>query len=229
LELLAEFQVERNQEFSIYLIRNIHPNIDRIGTWACQKYGASKMTTNQSESLNCVIKDLNNWKDISDRRHGVKPFPLSQYYNVEILRGRYNYGQHRIILHLAGLCKQTIDKPVLPEIIDPTTIIRKIKDAEKNVDVHFNKCEANANDKQNIAMNEKHDLSSVYERALAVIQDKEGISMPTTTGEFIVKGTLGSSHVVTLFPKISCTCAGYSNCYHVLACEMSIGRRQTTT
>jgi hypothetical protein len=78
-------------------------------------------------------------------------------------------------------------------------------------------------------MNEKHDLSSVYERALAVIQDKECISMPTTTGEFIVKGTLGSSHVVTLFPKISCTCAGYSNCYHVLACEMSIGRRQTTT
>jgi hypothetical protein len=31
LELLAEFQVEWNKEFSIYFVRNIHPNIDRIG------------------------------------------------------------------------------------------------------------------------------------------------------------------------------------------------------
>ncbi len=95
LELLAEFQVEWNREFSIYFIRNIHPDIDRIGTWTCQKYGASKMTTNQSESLNCVIKDLNNWKEYPIDAMVLSLFHLSQYYNVEILRGRYNYGQHK--------------------------------------------------------------------------------------------------------------------------------------
>lgn len=69
----------------------------------------------------------------------------------------------------------------------------------------------------------------MYERALSVINDKDGISMRPKTGEFIVKGTLGTSYVVTIFPKVTCTCAGSGHCYHVLVCDMAIGRRQTNS
>ena len=61
------------------------------------------MKTNQSESLNCVIKHLNNLKEYPIDAMVLSLFQLSQYYNVEILRGLYNYGQDRIIPQLAGL------------------------------------------------------------------------------------------------------------------------------
>lgn len=224
-ERLSEMQTEWNQQFITYYSKNIRPDIDRIGAWPCNKYGVSKITTNQSESLNCVIKGLNNWKEYPIDAMVLSLFQLSQYYNAEIMRGRYNYGQHRILPKLANLYNAEKDKPVLPEMVDPATIVQTIQDAEKDINTHFQKCDLNVAPFKNVVVT-KYDEErlSVYERALSVINDKDGISIRPHTGEFVVKGTLGTSHVVTLFPKITCTCAGAGNCYHVLACDMAIGR-----
>ena len=136
-------------------------------------------------------------------------FQLSQFYNAEIIRGRYNYGQHNILPVIAHLYKQDKDKPILPEFCDPTTIIQTIKDAERDVDAHYKKCELNVEQKHKIeTTTNNQEKVSIYERALSVINDKDGISMRPKSGEFIVKGTLGTSHVVTIFPKVTCTCAG---------------------
>ena len=142
----------------------------------------------------------------------------------------YNYGQHNILPVLSHLYKQDKDKPILPEFCDPTTIIQTIKDAERDVDAHYKKCELNVEQKHKIeTTTNNQEKVSIYERALSVINDKDGISMRPKSGEFIVKGTLGTSHVVTIFPKVTCTCAGSGNCYHILACDMAIGRRQTNS
>jgi|LakMenEpi03Aug12_release.lakeMendotaPanAssembly.Ray.scaffolds.fasta_scaffold317007_2 hypothetical protein len=55
LELMTDIQSEWNHKFITYYNKSIRPDIDRIGAWACKKHGFSKLTTNQSESLNCVI------------------------------------------------------------------------------------------------------------------------------------------------------------------------------
>lgn len=68
---------------------------------------------------------------------------------------------------------------------------------------------------------------SVYERALAIIKEKDGISMRPTTGEFVIQDTLGTPNIVTIFsPKKACTCAESGNCYHELACDMAVERRR---
>ncbi|EFX65370.1 hypothetical protein DAPPUDRAFT_333229 [Daphnia pulex] len=67
-------------------------------------------------------------------------YQFLQYYNAEIIRGRYNYGQHRILPELAHVDKEENDKPIPPKMVDPKTIIQTIKDAEKDVNAHFKKC-----------------------------------------------------------------------------------------
>lgn len=94
-------------------------------------------------------------------------FQLSQYYNGEIIRGRYNYGQHRILPQLAHIYNQAKDKPILPDMVDPKTIIQIIKDAEKDVNAHFQKCERNVERKKNEDTNNDQEKLSVYERALS--------------------------------------------------------------
>jgi len=116
-------QIEWNQQFAAYYIKNVHPHVDRIGAWTCNKYGLSKITTNQSESLNCAIKGLNDWKEYPIDAMVMSLFQLSQYYNAEILRGRYNFGQPRILPEFADLYNTEKDKPFLPKTVDPATFI----------------------------------------------------------------------------------------------------------
>lgn len=118
-------KIEWNQQFAAYYIKKIDPHVDRIGARACNKYGLSKITTNQSESLNYVITGLNDWKEYPIDAMVISLFQLSQYYNAEILRGRYNFGQHRILPELADLYNKEKDKPVFPKTVDPATIIHK--------------------------------------------------------------------------------------------------------
>ena len=40
---------------------------------------------------------------------------------------------------------------------------------------------------------------------------------------FTVKGTSGVPRVVTLFPKLTCSCPSTGVCYHILAVQMSVG------
>lgn len=96
--------------------------------------------TNRSRAIYCVIKDLNDWKEYPIDAMVLSLFQLSQYYNAKIIRGRYNYGQHRILPELAHMYKQEKDKHILPNIVDPQTIIQIIKDAEQDVNTHFQKC-----------------------------------------------------------------------------------------
>lgn len=73
---------------------------------------------------------------------------------------------------MAGLNNQARDKPAFSKELIPKQPKDKLQILEKNVDVLFKKNE-NA---QKTAINEKQYLLSVYDRALAFIQEKEGIS-----------------------------------------------------
>lgn len=49
----------------------------------------------------------------------------------------YNYGQHQILPKLEHVYRQEKNQPILPEMVDPKTIIQTIKDSEKDVNAHF--------------------------------------------------------------------------------------------
>ena len=46
---------------------------------------------------------------------------------------------------------------------------------------------------------------------------------------FLVKGTKDARYAVQLFSKQTCQCPSTSQCYHIVAAKMSIGRSQGIT
>lgn len=63
---------------------------------------------------------------------------------------------------------------------------------------------------------------SQQERARAVIEQNR-ISVDTKLHTFTVLGS-AQPHVVTLFPKETCSCPSSTTCYHILAAKMCIGQ-----
>lgn len=61
----------------------------------------------------------------------------------------------------------------------------------------------------------------VRSRALETIQMKRVTHVPNTNS-FHMQGS-SLPHVVTLFPKESCSCAAASHCYHLTAVKMMLG------
>lgn len=70
---------------------------------------------------------------------------------------------------------------------------------------------------------------ATFERAMDII-NKGLLELNPKKGVFYVTGT-HKTQVVQLFPKATCTCAAASTglCYHVLACEIAINKRDDKT
>ena len=58
--------------------------------------------------------------------------------------------------------------------------------------------------------------------ATAVLKNNKLVHVPSMAA-FLVEGTKGDKYVVTLFPKPKCSCPATSNCFHILACQRSVG------
>jgi len=55
--------------FSQFFVDSIHPVVSQLGRWALQVYGLDQITGNQSESFNCVLKRLQEWRYVSSVCH----------------------------------------------------------------------------------------------------------------------------------------------------------------
>ena len=58
--------------------------------------------------------------------------------------------------------------------------------------------------------------------ATPVLKNNKLVHVPSMAA-FLVEGTKGDKYVITLFPKPKCSCPATSNCFHILACQMSVG------
>ena len=67
-----------------------------------------------------------------------------------------------------------------------------------------------------------HQHLSQHERARRVLNENQ-ISVDLKLHTFTVMGST-CPHVVTLFPKETCSCPSTTQCYHILAAKMSIGQ-----
>lgn len=129
-----ELKVEQQSwdpRFTQYFLKCIDPDINKIGKWKCMEFREERITTNQSESMNFVMKSLLDWKEVPIDIMCLSAFRLSQYYDREIVRGRYNLGNYRLHEHLKPLYNIDQDKPVLPSVVDYHSIVENAKIAEK--------------------------------------------------------------------------------------------------
>ena len=103
---------------------------------SCQRFKMAKITTNQSESLNAVMKRLNDWTEVPIDAMATSLFQLTQSYVREIMRWRYLPGVdgYTLLPHLIPLYNLEKDKPILPPSdfhADVEAIVPKIMNAVK--------------------------------------------------------------------------------------------------
>ena len=86
---LASMKQKWSAPFSDYYTNQIHPDVHSIARWAIESYGVyhpySGVTNNQSESLNHVLKQLQEWCELPLDCMILALNHLQSYYKVEIV------------------------------------------------------------------------------------------------------------------------------------------------
>ena len=133
---LNEMQKKWSAPFYKYFLKNIHVDVTSIGRWVLEDRGVynpySGVTSNQSESLNYVVKQMQDWKESPIDCMILALYYLQSYYLYEITRGQHNLGNYHLHTQFQNFfCEQSIPEM---EVYPPEEIIQHIKGeiVEKN-------------------------------------------------------------------------------------------------
>jgi len=85
-----------SQAFSQFFVDSIHPVVTQLCTWSLQMYGLTQITGNQSESFNCVLKRLQDWREAPLDSMELCLFRLSQFNVTEVRRGQCGVGEYHL-------------------------------------------------------------------------------------------------------------------------------------
>lgn len=219
--------------------------------WEAKQFGLGSLTTNQSESFNCVLKRLQDWREAPVDGVVLSLFRLAQYFLSEIRRGRRGFGN--FVLRQGLVAAQSdvsstsyhVYEPnqivegvrtpaVLPTQTTETTACSQSPNTVLAGDMHYTTSQESGSDTatestqftqpQQNAEPDDHAQFTATERASTIIASGQ-ISLDAKLGVFTVMGT-NEPRVVRLFPRTTCSCPATSTCYHILASRMSIGIRE---
>ena len=205
--------------FREYYTNEIAPDIRSIARWAIEPYGVydpySGVTNNQAESLNHVLKKLQEWHEAPIDCLVLSLHHLQSYYLMEIARGQYNTGDYRLHAQYSPLAETT---PFPTSTFSPHEIVDRIKGKlAESAQLSPSDCNLSSASASKLPPTKLSQL----ERARQVIEQNR-LNIDTKLHTFTVLGT-ERPHVVTLFPKERCSCPATTTCYHILAARMSIG------
>ena len=75
--------------------------MENMGSWALQKFGVPLfLTTNMSESFNCVMKRFKGWKKSPIDVMVLDLWKIAKFFHVRVLRGLYRRGDYTLRDHL---------------------------------------------------------------------------------------------------------------------------------
>jgi hypothetical protein len=111
---LGELKGVWSDPFREYYFQHIHKEVDMgIGRWRLESlglyYGDSGITNNMSESLNRVVKALQNWKEAPVDAMVTALYQLQQYFINEIQRGMAGIGEYHLKPEYLNLKKDIQD------------------------------------------------------------------------------------------------------------------------
>ena len=116
--------------FSAYYTDVIHPKIKHIGRWHLSRFGMDSITTNQSESFNAVIKHLQQWQEAPIDAMALSLFRLTQFYLVEVQRGRRGLGDYSL---REGLVAESPFEQVPCCVTAPASIVDTIRNGASSI------------------------------------------------------------------------------------------------
>ncbi|EFX70946.1 hypothetical protein DAPPUDRAFT_327671 [Daphnia pulex] len=148
-------------------------------------------------------------------------YRLAKTFVMEFIRGRYRKGNYTIRAHIAHLYNLR-ENPPDPAMLERVEKEQEIFDRLRNVREERRKLLAEAQINQGAEKEyiEDHEFTT-WERAQHVVAN-ELIKLDVKTYTFIVIGS-AENRLVTLCPKITCTCPATTVCYHILAAHIAIG------
>lgn len=215
---LAKMKAKWSAPFSEYYEQNITPDIHVIARWAIEQYGVynpfSGITSNQSESLNFVIKQLQDWHESPLDCMALSFFHLQNYYMMEIYRGQHGLGTYHKHSQY-----QSLTAPPIPDVViySPQDIVEQIKGT-----LHDAPPLGEADVPVKHGLNSSNTHLSKKERARRIIQENK-ISYDSKLHTFTVLGSEDKPHALKLFPKATCSCPSTAECYHIMAAKMYLG------
>ena len=211
---LEEMAKKWSASFFEYYYKNIHVEIESIARWSLEPVGLydgfSGVTNNQSESLNNVIKNLQDWREMSLDCVLLAFYYLQGYYLTEIFRGQNGLGIYNVLPRYTNSIV-SVPQPQ-SKLYPPEEIVSRIKGKFNDSD-------------SKISINQPSEISlsnplSQEARARKLIEDCK-IAHNAQLQVFTVVSSNGS-YVVRLYPEESCTCPSKKDCYHIIAAKMSI-------
>ena len=198
---------------------HIHPDIESIARWGIEPCGVynpfSGVTNNQAEGFNHVLKSLQEWKEAPVDCLALSLHYLQGYYLHEIERGKQGLGEYTLNPQFSGIFD--FQAPLYSEsVYHPQTIIERIKGT-------YTHCENEVSSKPTPVSSKLTQM----QRARCIIENNK-LSFDPRLHTFTIMGTT-KPHVVTLFPKETCSCPSTTLCYHIMAAKLSIGEDEDKT
>ena len=217
--MLETMEKKWSAPFYEYFANNINPDIRAIARWAIEPFGIynpfSGITNNQAESLNYVVKQLQEWRESPLDCVVLSLYHLQSYYMMEICRGQNGLGNYKLFLKYCNLAPQPIPDV---NVYSPEMIVQRVKGRCSEFPEHHTAVAGESDTKQ----------LSQRERAQRLLQEKK-ISFDSNLHVFTVLGSGDKPHAVKLFPAASCTCPSTSQCYHIIAARMFLGMEDAIT
>ena len=196
--------------------------------WKLREMGVSDpengLTNNPSESMNAVLHNLQQWKQVPLDVICVSLFHLSSYYQREIIRAYHLCGSWQLKEELSYLQRDASLMPFLPKAIDPKEIVAKARDRILPSYEEASPCSFRDDTTASVSSDKATcKLNSQLALAREVVHDKRvGL---TEMGCWIVRGADNETpYAVRLFPKETCSCPSVKKCYHIIACKLMIGQ-----
>ena len=201
--------------FFDYYTNNINPDIHAIARWAIEEYGvyssSSGITNNQSEAMNCVVKQLQNWHESPVDCMALSLYHLQNYYMMEIYRGQHGLGSYHVHPQLKG----TATLPIPDFVVhSPGDIVEQIRGRLQGTTDSISSIEEKSSTPcRNLTQRQ---------RACQLIQESK-ITYDSKLHTFTVLGSESRPYALKLFPKPVCSCASTTECYHLIAAKMYLG------
>lgn len=123
------FTILSKQDFAEYFRKNIHCDIDRIGSWVLKKYDLTSATNNVAESVNAILKRMFEWKEGPIDCIVLALYRLLESFYAEIIRGRYGLGTYNLLPQFTGFYNLEKDCPTLPEVHTAEGIFDTVKNS----------------------------------------------------------------------------------------------------
>jgi hypothetical protein len=112
--------------FTEYFSKNVHPSMNKLGSWVLADYGLSEISANQSESFNAVLKRTHNWEEAPVDAMVLGLLRLGQFYVTETYKGRRLMRNWLLKDDFVYLYREK--HTVIPPAVNPNDIVERIRE-----------------------------------------------------------------------------------------------------